>query len=458
MGILGALGCTGGSIDDRGCTKDTECKGTRICEGGSCIDVPSQDANSDVETARASSEVTSPVIMRPEGVFGRPQGPVVRPEIAWDVDLGSVIFAPATMAADVSGKVMAYVGTHAGRFVAVIAEGPGAGTFHFDIELGGMVWARALHDGAGSLFVGADNDTLYAIDAASGAIRWSKRLGGCQPARGLGPEGARCDVDGGPAMGSEGDLYVGADGVYRIGRDGTIRWHYPEGDVRAAHVFSTPLLIQSARPSGAVGASPPSGIDGALQQGTFSGLVVFGGQDGFVTAVSAQDGSLLWRYRVGADVDGSPSLGPDGTIYVGADDGRVHALRQDGSLKWSFVAQADIRSTVAVGQDGDLYVTSFDGNLYHLEPSGNVRWVLPTAGKIAATAIVDADGTAFVGSQDGVLYAVHGDGKVQWNLQFPDDIDTTAALTSAGTLIVGCDDGHLRGLRSPALTTTVHGG
>ena len=51
-----------------------------------------------------------------------------------------------------------------------------------------------------------------------------------------------------------------------------------------------------------------------------------GSQDDRLYAVSAM-GVLKWSVAFDADVDGAPVLGPDGTIYVGADDMALHALR-----------------------------------------------------------------------------------------------------------------------------------
>jgi outer membrane protein assembly factor BamB len=337
------------------------------------------------------------------------------------LDLGSVVFARPTLDPSVEGPATVYVGTHAGRFVGVRAEGEQEGTVVLDLSMGGMVWATAVVDGRGWLYVGADDDTLYAIDPDKGAFGWKLRLGDCEPSRAPGPEGARCDVDGGPTLGPDGDLYVGADGLYRITTAGKVVWHYPAEGERRKHVFSSPVV-------------------------TREGLVVFGGQDGFVTALGT-DGQERWRYKVTADVDGSPAIGMDGAIYVGADDGRVYALRTDGSLKWSFVAQKDIRSSVGVTPDGIIYITSFDGNFYSLDPAGNVRWVLPTGGRIASSPYVDPDGVAIFGSQDDRLYSVTSAGEVRWNVEFPGDIDSSVAVTPSGTIVVGCDDGHLRGLR-----------
>jgi outer membrane protein assembly factor BamB len=372
--------------------------------------------------------------------------------LKWEVDLGAVVFATPTVVAGESGESVAYVGTHSGRFVGVAVAGARAGEIVLDLDLGGRIWGTAAADDEGRLFVGSDDDKLYGIDPAAEKVLWALPLGSCQPTRAPGPEGARCDVDGGPTLGPKGDLFVGADGVYRVSRDGEIRWHWPseatqkpveeQGDgkkdggakskpkpkkpIEGAHVFSTPLVTED-------------------------GKIYFGGQDGYVTSLD-HDGMERWRYKVGrgTDVDGSPGWDEDGGIFVGADDGRVLALRSDGSLRWSFLAQKDIRSSVGVGPDGTLYVTSFDRNLYALSPGGEVRWVLPTGGILHSSPVVDARGTVYFGSQDDHLYAVSPEGEVRWAVEFPGDVDASVSLAPDGTLVVGCDDGRLRAYAAPA--------
>ena len=54
--------------------------------------------------------------------------------------------------------------------------------------------------------------------------------------------------------------------------------------------------------------------------------MVFGSRDDRLYAVTVE-GRLKWSVVLDADVDGTPALGPDGTIYVGADDQALHALR-----------------------------------------------------------------------------------------------------------------------------------
>lgn len=423
MGACALAACPGTEVPDEvsGCRKDVDCKGERVCEAGVCVAPrPAAAASPAAEPALASATGWR------RGGPGRSHqaqgtGPEGQPSLLWDVDLGAVVFASPALAR-VGGELTALVGTHAGRFVGVAVEGPRAGQVVLDLQLGGMVWASAAV-ADGRAYVGADDDTLYAIDPGGKRVVWTLKVGNCGEARVPGPEGARCDADGGPTIGADGDLYLGADGVYRITRDGTVRWHYPpDPEVKARHVFAAPLVADD-------------------------GHVYVGGQDGLILSLRADDGSLRWSYNVKADVDGGPAMGEDGNLYVGADDGRMYALRSDGSLRWSFVAQKDIRAAAAVAASGAVYVGSFDGNLYALAPGGDVKWVLPTGGKIAASPVIDAAGTIYVGSQDQHLYAVSPKGRVLWTFELPGDIDSSVAITDSGILVVGCDDGHLRALR-----------
>lgn len=416
-----------------GCSKDTDCKGERVCIDERCVEPPAASEGQPAERPPEPDAAGSAPASAGQGVHWHRGGPGhagattaiaprEQPTLAWERDLGAVVFATPTVAVGPAGPA-AYVGTHGGRFVGV---GLTSGTIELDLQLGGRIWATAAASGEGEtlrLHVGNDDDKLFAIAPAKApdAIVWTLPLGNCSGTRVPGPEGARCDVDGGPTIGPEGDLYVGADGVYRISPAGEIRWHWPPSDQqeRAKHVFSSPVV-------------------------SAEGVVVFGGQDGFVTALASADGSLRWQYRVEADVDGSGVMASDGAFFIGADDGRIHALRSDGSLRWSFVAQRDIRSSLGIAASGTLYATSFDGNLYAISPAGEVEWVLPTAGVVNSSPLVDGEGKILFGSQDDHVYAVSPAGEVLWALELAGDVDSSVALAPDGTLVVGCDDGKLR--------------
>ena len=75
-------------------------------------------------------------------------------------------------------------------------------------------------------------------------------------------------------------------------------------------------------------------------------------------------GALRWSVpAVGGD--GGPSIGPDGTVYVGRMD-RVTAVAPDGTVRWTFVEPGSGQGVIAgptVGPDGNIYVVSDIGGL-----------------------------------------------------------------------------------------------
>jgi outer membrane protein assembly factor BamB len=56
-----------------------------------------------------------------------------------------------------------------------------------------------------------------------------------------------------------------------------------------------------------------------------AGHIYAGSREGFIRCFDA-DGSLLWSYETGGPVTGAPAIGPDGTLYIGSDDGYLYAF------------------------------------------------------------------------------------------------------------------------------------
>ena len=77
--------------------------------------------------------------------------------------------------------------------------------------------------------------------------------------------------------------------------------------------------------------------------------------------------SELWSVDVDGVVAGSPTIGPDGTIYVASHDGALYAIDADGTVKWTFTTGDRSWSTPAVAEDGTIYVGSDDDHLYAVD-------------------------------------------------------------------------------------------
>src|SRR5439155_26832521 len=80
---------------------------------------------------------------------------------------------------------------------------------------GDLIWSSPALGPGGVVYAGGDDDKVYALDVKDGALRWSFTTGPCRVATGVGPEGARCDVDG-ITVGPDGTIYVSADGLYAL--------------------------------------------------------------------------------------------------------------------------------------------------------------------------------------------------------------------------------------------------
>jgi outer membrane protein assembly factor BamB len=92
--------------------------------------------------------------------------------------------------------------------------------------------------------------------------------------------------------------------------------------------------------------------------------------DHHLYCLDAESGELIWEQSVGAAMAAPPIL-EDGVLYVGAFDGKVHALKADTGERiegFNFQAENWIWSEVLL-VDGELYVTALDGKLYGLDPS-----------------------------------------------------------------------------------------
>ncbi len=154
---------------------------------------------------------------------------------------------------------------------------------------------------------------------------------------------AGASVDGAPAVAADGSILLGNDLGELVRFDTTgrrIATHRAELDVRA-----TPSLLSDGRvvmlsldgrarllPPAFTEADPPI-VDLALSAPLAAQALVdardrilFGGQDGRLHLLAA-DGRELAVRVVGADLDLSPRLLPDGTAIVVADDGAVHGFR-----------------------------------------------------------------------------------------------------------------------------------
>ena len=169
--------------------------------------------------------------------------------------------------------------------------------------------------------------------------------------------------------------------------------------------------------------------------------------------LGAEEGTQKWVFETGGSVVSSPTIGSDGTIYVGSNDGNLYAVDRNGRLKWRFPTGGAVHSRPAIGGDGTIYIGSFDQYLYAINPQGGLKWRFPTKGEINSSPIIAHDGTIYVGSHDHHLYAINPDGRVKWTFTTGGELFSSPILGSDGTIYMASWDHRLYAINTSPLNT-----
>lgn len=220
------------------------------------------------------------------------------------------------------------------RLVALRPDGGGAEWELSPGRGGEKIFSSPALGRDGTLYFGTQGDRFYAVDGHA-RVLWAVEAGG--------------DVDATPAVGDDGTVYFGSDDgwVRAVAPGGALAWRAPlggpvraplavgsDGTVFASTYGEEPFL---AALDGATGrekwrfrTARGEGAFYGIQSGALvdsEGYVYFGGRDRCVYCLSPR-GELVWRHETGDQVDAGPVLGPDGTLYVGSDDGKLYAFRR----------------------------------------------------------------------------------------------------------------------------------
>ena len=121
------------------------------------------------------------------------------------------------------------------------------------------------------------------------------------------------------------------------------------------------------------------------------------------------EGALRWKtvLSAGKELRAAPSLGANGTVYIGSENGTFYAVDgRTGAVTWEFVTDKGIEAPALVDGRDNVYVASLDGKVYVLSPTGALFSTFDTEGEIAAAMALGADGTLYVGTKGRRLYAL----------------------------------------------------
>jgi outer membrane protein assembly factor BamB len=104
--------------------------------------------------------------------------------------------------------------------------------------------------------------------------------------------------------------------------------------------------------------------------------------------------AIRWMYTAGGPIT-TPAIAADGTLYIGSNDKKLHAVRPDGTARWTTTFPAAINSVPAIAADGSIYLSTadFDGKFYAVRADGTKRWSLRLSRAPVTHPIVAGDGT-----------------------------------------------------------------
>jgi outer membrane protein assembly factor BamB len=147
--------------------------------------------------------------------------------------------------------------------------------------------------------------------------------------------------------------------------------------------------------------------------------------------------TLKWTYNMVSAVISSPSIGEDGTIYVGSMNKKFYALNPSGTLKWTYVTGDSIgRTSPAIDKDGNIYFGSNDKNIYALDSEGKLKWTYTTGDIVISSPAFGKFGTIYIGSHDKKLYAINPDGSLDWSFETNGEIYSGPTVGAGGVIYV----------------------
>ena len=139
---------------------------------------------------------------------------------------------------------------------------------------------------------------------------------------------------------------------------------------------------------------------------------------GFVSAMSDQNGGILWQVRPGGPLRGSPTVA-NGAVYVISQDNQIYSLKEDdGSTNWNQAASLEIAgvfgaASPAVGQ-GTVVAGFSSGelNAYRYE-NGRQVWqdqLQRTSIRTSVSTLTDIDADPVI--DNGQVFAIGAGGRM----------------------------------------------
>lgn len=310
----------------------------------------------------------------------------------------------------------------------------------------------------GVVYIGSDDNNVYAFDAETGTEVWTFETGG--------------RVLTSPAV-VGGVVYIGSydKNLYALDSDtGNALWTFPmDGWVTADPVVADgvvycgglmdPLYAIDAVTGVEIwnvtlGVSENPSVDSS--PAVAEGILYVAGNETSLYALDITDGSEIWNFTTGSKISSSPSIA-DGKVFYSSWDKNVYALdASNGAMLWNFTTGGggEMDSSPAVAY-GVVYIGGCDNNVYALDAlTGDEIWHFST-GNVIYSSPTFANDVVYVGSWDGKMYAIDAlTGEEIWHFETGDPIFSSPAVAE-GTVFFGSLDNRFYAVGSGSGTTNL---
>jgi outer membrane protein assembly factor BamB len=196
--------------------------------------------------------------------------------VKWYYDAGD---APLFSAPAIGEDGTVYIGSSDHYIYAIYPNG----TLRWRYETGDQIQGDPSIAPDGTVYIGSYDNYLYAL-SPNGTLQWKIHLG-------AGPQSN-------PSIASDGTIYVGSDKLYAVYPNGTMRWVFNLGPERWIGHSSSAISA-----------------DGTI----YVGVIIGDGHGGELLGLNPDGTEHLRKYIATDEIEFSPAIASDGTIYIPAD-------------------------------------------------------------------------------------------------------------------------------------------
>ena len=343
----------------------------------------------------------------------------------------------------------------------------------------GLIWATAVTDDQGNIYVGSADKFLYALNP-QGELRWKYKVydnadalidsaslvaennllvipGGDGylhavdrttgkfvwdfKASGVDDDDHASGVivnsfEGNVTQGPDGTIYAGSDNgyMYAVDLKGKLKWKFKTGMM----IWSSPAFDPQGK------------------------WMVFGSLDKKVYLLDTKTGKMLDKIKVGAEVKASPLVLTDGgkkSVFFGDANGRLFRYdikekkkKTKFKRRWKFKTKKEIYASATSFQD-NILVGSRNGQFYSVDKNtGKLVWKYDTLSVLAGSPIISRDGVVLFGARNGKIYALDALSGVRlWSFKTAKgnlkvNLDASPIVTQKGIIYNGSYSGKFYGV------------